>query len=167
MKTRPHNPFLSIATILLCITCLSCSRPHHVREPIRTPPVERWPAEILAAANIIRTSVVNEEREDAGDTIERFLWQCSKNTNTSEAASWQPLKIETAHNLLGPQAAGSLMSDGSLIYILGHYYAVESLLLLQQEDGLVVSVCIGQGDTAPCNKHDHASEKTKETEQEN
>ncbi len=135
MTTTPRNHLFFIATTLF-IACSSCSRPFG--EPIRTPPLDMWPADVNAAANIIKTSNVNEEREDAADTISDFLSQCRKISDTSEGCTWQPLKIKTIQDLLGPQATSIHMTDGSLAYILGHYYAVESILLFRSEGGFVV-----------------------------
>lgn len=150
---KTKSPWFSIGVLAICLMGLSCTRSQSYR-PYKTPPTKDWPSEIYAAADIIRTSTVNQAREDAFMTIADILDKWSRNTNRTDTALWQPLTLPTITNLIGH--ADTELSD-ALFYGLGESNGTASVVCFQAENGVVVHIGIGHAHLISKISDDHSN----------
>ena len=126
--------------------------------PLLLPPVTMWPSNILAAAEILRTSDVSRARDKAGYEIDRYIMDCRFPRDPTDKSQWQTLHEETILKVLGPPNFGPINNFGYLSYNLGHYSGSHQALEFLMSSGVVTKVIISHWDGPPCTIHDHTND---------
>jgi len=139
---------------------------HHVSTaPLLLPPVEMWPSNILAAAEILRTSEANRARDKAGFEIEKFTTGCMSIRDASEKSHWQPLHEETILKLFGPPRRGPTDNYRYLTYDLGHYSGTHQSLEFLMSSSIVTKVILSHWDGPICTIHDHTNDNAEQNQE--